>query len=64
MGAAVVEDVAVKDCPHCGSKASLKTDSGGAGTWFWVKCSNKGCAASHVSKPSGEEATTVWNARA
>jgi hypothetical protein len=67
MGAAVVEGVEVRDCPHCRSKAHLKSDRQSATkgiAWFWVKCSNKSCGVSHVSQPSAEEAAAAWNARA
>lgn len=79
MGAAVVEGVEVLSCPHCGSEAQIKTDNGapvrldgkGKGipgshktSWFWVKCSNKDCAASHASKPTAEEAAAIWSQRA
>lgn len=50
----------VKDCPFCGSKATLAELT--PGYWWWVHCEGFGCGVS-VEGRSPEEAREKWNRR-
>lgn len=62
MPVTIVEGIELKNCPHCGAEAHIKTDYSQRSI-FWPRCSNKDCAASQVSSKSAEDAATLWNQR-